>query len=682
MVARGHRGGRAFTPYFSTNAESAEDGIHSHAPLTFAPRSIGWEAELEPSARIRSWTLGLAAGSTLGLAEWIACGVARTPPSLAVASLVGGALAGLLAGALAAASRRPALAGGLVLAGAMALEGISIASKDLAGGSSLTASGVTLALAAMGLWVFGRARGERPTLATLGAVAVLPVGAGWAAAASDEPWVRIVSTAVPLLWYGWLWVGARFPVLRWIAGLGLAVGLAGLQRDREPPPRAIPERAPGRSTDGPSVVLLVIDTLRADALDPQGSLASFARDGVEFRQCVSAAPWTLPAIGSLLTGLLPSQHGAVSAATPLAEDVTTLAEVLHDHGYATAAFTGGAFVGAAHHLDQGFDVFDSTCERRFRPFAGRVPLVWRLAKNRYLPLRWLVRLVDEFVGLAGVVEAAREWTAGAGPGPKFLFLHTYQVHDYYLYDAETDDEVLRTQPAPSARFAGRLSVHPSELASASVEDLAFFQARYRSRVQAVERLFPALVAALSPLVGEDALWVVTADHGEGFDVAAGRVHHGGRLHEDLLRVPLLVRAPGRLESGRRIEPTVRSIDVLPTLLDLVGLPLPEGLAGVSLLPALRGESPFPGSAVAEERAHGYGLLTLRTADWKWIIGPGHEELYRLDRDPGERMPLPGPAPEALQAEAEEIPRRFPSRTTPAVELDVLTLEQLRALGYL
>src|SRR6185436_20685034 len=150
----------------------------------------------------------------------------------------------------------------------------------------------------------------------------------------------------------------------------------------------------------------------------------------------------------------------------------------------------------------------------------------------------------------------------------------YQVHDYYLYDPDLDDPVRAARPPPSADFAGRLSVHPGELAHASQDDLEYFRALYLGRVAALERLFPTLVSELTPFVGEDALWIVTGDHGEGFDAAERRVHHGGRLNEDLLRVPLFLRAKGRLEPGRVVDASVRSIDVFPTVLDLAGLPVP------------------------------------------------------------------------------------------------------------
>jgi len=634
-----------------------------------------------PNSFHRAPLAGLAAGTALGLTDWISSGVSSTPAPLVVACLLGGALAGLLAGLVALALGRPRLTLALLLGGAVALEGLSAASKHLTGGNQALGAVLAVAFALATVVVIGREKALDPPLVALGLVASLPAGTWLGGTLSRDPWMLVASCAVPLVWIAVMRLGKSRPrtlVLGW-TGLLAILGMA--QGEPAPPQRHLPDAATHPGATGPSIVLLVIDTLRADALEPGGSLEAFGRGGVTFRRCESVAPWTLPAVSSLLTGLYPSQHGAVTAVTPLADEVTTLAEVLHDHGYATAAFTGGAFVGSAHRLDQGFEVFDSTRERRFEPFGTRVPLAWRLAKNRFFPLHWLVRAVDESLGMEGIAQAAEEWAAGPESRPRFLLLHTYQVHDYYIYDPNLDDEVLATLPEASDAFDGRLSVRPTELTRASQEDLDHFRALYQGRVRSVDALFPSLRAALAPHLGADAIWIVTADHGEGFDAERGRVHHGGRLHEALLHAPLLLQAPGRLEEGRQVEEMVRSVDVLPTVLELVGIPVPEGLAGQSLVPALRGSGAFPGSSFAEERAHGYDLISVQQEGWKWIRAPGHQELFHLEEDPGEIRPLPGPPPPAVDAEMEAFPRRYPARALGEIRLDPTTLEHLQALGY-
>ena len=636
-----------------------------------------------PHARSRAFLAGLGSGLILALADCAASGILLLPGSLVLSSFALGAVSGSAAGSVAAVLQRPMLGPALVLAGGIGLEGSSLASKELEGAARASAA-VPVVLAALagfaGLLAL-RQGSVRATIST-GALASLAAGTYLAATLTDGPWGHLAGILLPLL----VLACARGERL---AKLGLAFAslvLLGATWLERPLPARLPlPRLDVPAASGPSLVVLVIDTLRADTVDPQGELARLARGGADFRQCVSAAPWTLPAMSSLLTGLVPSQHGALTALTPLADDVTTLAELLRASGYATAAFTGGAFVGAGHRLDQGFEHFDASCERRFAPLGTHVPLVWRLAKNRYFPLRWLVRRVDEVRGFEGVVGAVREWgerrREARDARPFFLLLHTYQVHDYYLYDPPVDDGQRDSGPEFSERFAGRLSVHPSELLTASQADLDVFRGLYAGRVGAVEAQIPVVERWVSALAGEDVVWVITADHGEGFDAVRHRVHHGGRLHDDLLRVPLFLCAKGRIPEGLVIQETVRSVDVLPTVLDLLGLSIPAGLAGESLLPALRGKRPFPASAFAEERARGCELLALRRDGWKWIHGPKLSELYRLDQDPLETAPLSGEPPPDLRAEFSAFPTRFPARKSAEVELDPATLEHLRALGY-
>ena len=604
----------------------------------------------------------LATGLAFAAADGVASGVLRLPASLWLALLAFGLLAGLAAGGVGALLRRPALGAALLLAALTVLQGAALASKELEGTPRLV--GFALALLGGALACALTAGGRPAWLAAL----LLPLGTGLELAGAT--WLGLLwGVAVPLV----LLLPPRARLAPFLVAPLLhpqrASGLAALER--------APPAAPAQPAAGPDVVLLVIDTLRADELAPEGALARFAREGLRFTSCTSSAPWTLPSMGSLLTGLYPSQHGAVNAVTPLAPELDTLTERFAAAGYRTGAFTGGAFVGPAHRLDQGFEHFDATAERRFAPLGPHLPLVWQLAKNRYLPLRPLVRAVDEYRGLAGVLEAAERWLARGDGRPTFLLLHTYQAHDYYLYDADTDDAVL-ARGAP-ARFATRLSVHPGELAGATQAELDHFRALYRARIAALDGLFPELRRRVEAHLRPAPLWVLTADHGEGFEAELGRVHHGGRLHDDLLRVPLVLVGPGL--APREIAEPVRQVDIAPTLLALTGLEPLSGTAGVSLLPALAGAEPFPPFAFAEERAHGLALLALRTAQWKWIRGPGLDQRFALEHDPLERVPDPGPAPRALLEALEEFPRRYPARALREEELDAATAEHLRALGY-
>ncbi len=647
--------------------------------------------DLDRPARIPSrsglWQ-GLSAGLLLALVDILASGSLRLPFLIITATLVTGFLSGAVAGSAAVLLARENLGPALILALAIGLEGLSTVSKELSDpGARLTGALLVSFLAlASGALALARPRTSARGAWTWLALAAVPAGPLAAAVLASGPWTRIGASALVLLVLALERTSARARIAPGLAAAFLALLLAVLPLASGTPGRAATSPAPVAGTAGgrPSVVLLVIDTLRPDALDPGGPIARLGSAGVDFRQAISPAPWTLPAVASLLTGLHPTQHGALTAGNALPGEITTLAECLHAGGYATAAFTGGAFVGSAHALDQGFETFDPSCERRFPAFGPHVPLVWRLARNRYLPQRWFVRAVDEYRGLEGVVDAVRRWgerrERERDRRPFFLFLHTYQVHDYYLYDSPVDDAVL-DGAAFSPRFARRLSVHPDELLDASQADLDLFRELYRARVAAVEAALPALEAAVSALGRDDVLWVVTSDHGEGFDASRRRVHHGGRLHDDLLRVPLFLRSPGRLAAGTVVDEQVRTLDILPTVLELAGVPVPDGLAGESLVPALRGERPYPASAFSEEFEHGLELRSLRRGGWKRIEDRSGAELYHVAEDPLETVPTTREPAGELAAELASFPSLYPPRRSESAALDPATREHLRALGY-
>ncbi len=629
---------------------------------------------------------GLAAGLGLALADLLASGVLRVPARLAAVLIGFGLVLGLGAGLVAALARRPGLALALVVAAGGALNGLSLASKEL-GGDPLT-----LALAAVVALVAALpCLGSRPggPLISFCVLAAVPAGSLLVGARGATVGTLLVALTLPL--FVGLALRARpfrqghLPraLLAGLFALALSAPVARLDPARAREDRVLVADAVPPA-DAPDVLLVVVDTLRADALDTgatDGLFAELAAEGVTFAQCVSTAPWTLPSMSSLLTSLLPSQHGATHAGRALPLDVTTLAEAFVNAGWRTAAFTGGAFVSSDFRLDQGFERFDARAELGFRPFVLHVPLAWRLAKNRYLPLRALVRWVDEHPGVRGVRAAAEEWLAERDrERPVFVLLHSYEAHDYYLYHPRVDDPLRATLPPPSERFRGRLSVHPEELVDASAADLAWFEAIYTARVAHVQQELGGLVDAFERSSPRPTVVALVSDHGEGWDAARGRVHHGGRLHEDLLHVPLLVAGPG-LPRGGRVEVPVSTLDVYPTLLELAGVvaPAAEG-AGRSLVPLANDpRSVDLVDAWSEERANGRDLVALRRGDWKVVAERDRQQAFQLRADPFEERPVP--APRALFERLTSFAERFPPRAAAQADLDQATLEHLRALGY-
>ncbi len=643
---------------------------------------------------------GLVAGLVFGVSDWLAAGVTRTPPGIVLVVLGAGLLGGLVAGGVGALLRRRGVALGLVVLVGAVLCDASILSKDvdplIAGGWLAVIVVALLALilvtAALVTLRFALERGSGWTWPALVIASIPGTSLLWWVF-HREPLMFCVASVLPfavaLLWCFLPGIGKRAELL----ALALAVVLLSLPTtllDRDPRLRHEPAPTDARAPeDAPDVLLVIVDALRNDhAFDaPEGvtesTFARVAREGVRFDQAIAASSWTLPSVSSMLTSLHPARHGAVTRRRPLPPGATTLAEVFHEAGYETAAFTGGAFLSPGFGLDQGFEVFDHEAEERVLPFRVYVPLAWRLVKNRYVPLRFVLRRVDEYGGMSSLRGRVRDWIASRDRSrPFFLLVHTYQVHDYHIYQPEPDDPLLAGDVEPPGDVGNRLTIHPDELQGFSQEEIDWLHTVYRGRVAFVDREIGELLAEVEAETARDGLvTVLTSDHGEGFDVDRGRVHHGRRLHDDLLRVPFVLRAPGRLEAGRVVEELVRGIDLMPTVLELAGIPAPRGLDGVSLLPPLREEGKWPAAAWSQHHVGEFPLLSLRTARWKIVSTARGELRYRIDLDPFEDHPVPDGLPGWLSERWERRREYLVPRSVAGGDVGGSVRYRLDALGY-
>jgi len=317
---------------------------------------------------------------------------------------------------------------------------------------------------------------------------------------------------------------------------------------------------------------------------------------------------------SMLTGLEPCAHGVMNRHGTLAADRLTLAELLRDAGYRTAAFTEDAYVVAGAGFDRGFD--------------------------RYTEFRSEESASPGFA--ADTLGAAEAWLRDRAREPFFLFVHTYQVHDPYVpprgYRGLFTEDVDRGQPP---EYDEKLRRYEQE-------------ARYTD-----ERLADLLDTLEREGLAESTVLVVTSDHGESFSehTIAG---HGFTLYDDELLVPLIVRAPGIVPEGLALETQVGLVDLTPTLLELVGLAVPESMQGRSFAPLLRGEATTFDEPTRVSRLSGAERWAVRSMDYKYVYMKGkpgegaadREFLYHLPSDPEERTNLAPERPEAL-AEARE-----------------------------
>jgi arylsulfatase A-like enzyme len=322
------------------------------------------------------------------------------------------------------------------------------------------------------------------------------------------------------------------------------------------------------------IVLVSLDTLRADQLEAYGyprgtspAIREMAAAGVRFANVVAASSWTLPGHASMLTGLDAAGHRTFSfhKRSMIPDSVVTLPERLREHGFRTAAFVGGVFVSRRQGFDRGFEVFADPQPARVLP--GRIRETWDGG------IAWLREQRDERA---------------------FLFLHTYQIHTPYLPPAPYDRIFDAQVPGPQRVGFRRRDLEPDSWAHRALER--------PEMVEQLRKLYDGEIRFADDFVGEllqvlrDEDWaerscvVLTSDHGEEFGEHGELFHDSAKLVQELIEVPLIFWCPGRLPPGRVVTEPVGVVDVAPTLLDLAGLPVPEGLDGISLLPQMLGES--------------------------------------------------------------------------------------------
>ena len=392
------------------------------------------------------------------------------------------------------------------------------------------------------------------------------------------------------------------------------------------------------------MVLVTLDTTRADRLEPYGArdaetpnLAGLAEGGIVFENAYAAAPITLPAHATLLTGLHPPQHGVRhNGIHRLGPEPETLAERLAARGYHTGAFVAAAVLERRFGLDQGFDVYDADLSR------GR-PRGPRAVAERSAEV---------------TVDAALEWLGGLPDDgrPLFLWAHLYDPHADY-------------DPPEPYRSRHRDRPYDGEIAYADAE---------LGRLLEHPRLAPGRAIAM-----------VVGDHGESLG-EHGEPTHAILAYDATLRIPWIVRLPAG-PRGRRVERPASQVDLVPTVLDLLGLPAPDGLPGESLVPAIEGPPPATEPALyAESRAAHYiygwaKLATLRRGGLKYVEAP-EPELYDVARDPGEGANLAERQPADVARLAAELAALRESwggaEREAEAPLDDETAEMLRSLGYL
>jgi choline-sulfatase len=341
----------------------------------------------------------------------------------------------------------------------------------------------------------------------------------------------------------------------------------------------------------PDIFLVTIDTLRADHVHCYGyqqvqtpALDALAKDGIRFTEAFTASPITNTSHASILTGLLPGSHGVTDFAVPLSPAHPTLAELLKKKSYHTAAFIGAVILDSrtlAPGFDRGFDYYDNF------PEAPQTKSRWGQVERRGMD----------------VVQHAEAWLTSHPAGPHFLWVHLYDPHDPY-------------EPPPPYSQTYKDHLYDGEIAyadSAFANFVAYLKRAGRYRNSAI---------------------IVVGDHGEGLGEHQEDTH-GIFLYDSTTHVPLIVKLPGSLAAGTVVSAQVRTVDIVPTALDLAGAPALEKRAGDSLTPYFAGTVETDRPAFSETdyplRFGWAPLRSLRSEAFKFIEAP-RPELYDLHLD--------------------------------------------------
>jgi len=399
----------------------------------------------------------------------------------------------------------------------------------------------------------------------------------------------------------------------------------------------------GEKTPLGDVFLITIDTLRSDHVGCYGyqwiqtpTIDQLAKQGIRFAQAFTPSPITNTSHASILTGLLPSSHGVSDFGVPLTADHSTLAELLEKRGYQTAAFIGSIILDSktlAPGLDRGFEFYDNFPEKT------ETKSRWGRLERRGMD----------------VVQRAETWLDGHRTGPHFVWVHLYDPHDPY-------------EPPPPYSEKYKDHLYDGEIAFA---DSAL--GRFLNYLKEQHWY-------------EGALIIVVGDHGEGLG-EHGEDTHGIFLYDSTTHVPLIVKLPNEQEAGKVVEEQARTTDILPTILELLGIPAPESLDGTSLKSALLGTE-APSRTVLGETDYplrfGWApLRSVRKDAFKFIEAP-RPELYDLRSDPGEIRNAYVPWDSTVQKLRKELAKLSAKAAgkPSAAAVAPSTTDELRALGYL
>jgi len=468
---------------------------------------------------------------------------------------------------------------------------------------------------------------------------------------------------------------------RALEGDGLAVALNGHEKQSRGRPGG-PER--------PYVLLIGIETLRADHVGCMGysknttpTLNTVAKEGVVFSKAMATASWTMPAVMSVLTSLYPEVHGTSNYDRKLPEDVVTLTKVLRENGYKTVAFVSNPTLDGRHGFCQGFELYDDFSVWLDFVGLGKHVLGHDTAPNPD---------VHQTLTSDPLTRAALGWLERHYQEPFFMFVFYFDPHYDYIppppfdtmfdpnYDGSVDGRGIVEEPRRSNRPPQR--------------DLDHIVALYDGEIRYTDTYISKLLDAFAKFgILDQTFVVIFGDHGDEF-YEHGRTGHAHSLYNELIHIPLILRWPSRIPEGKHIGALTSQVDIMPTVLDYLGIKHQRPMQGTSLRGLIEGrvcgvhEFVFAGGS-----ADRCAVIGNRS---KMILNPGAggREFYDILNDPGEQnsvaeaissSPLVASFERQLEqwsSENRELAAQF-SRGSDSnrIQLDERRLRQLKALGY-
>jgi arylsulfatase A-like enzyme len=435
------------------------------------------------------------------------------------------------------------------------------------------------------------------------------------------------------------------------------------------------ERALGESKK-PNVIIYLIDALRADHLGCYGyqkpispNIDAFAKDAILFENAIAQAPWTKPSIASIFTGLGPAAHGVDDGVSALPAEATTLAEILRAAGYYGAAFITNINAGSTFGFDQGFVDFVHLSEgknkRKYYQSSEQINqkvFAWLENKERQVPFFLYIHTMDTH--------------APYTPPPSFREKYASAVKNPDIGStSQLQALVKRKMPVTQTLVNNLVSLYDAEIAF-NDHNFGIFLQKLRQRG-----------------LYDESLIILLSDHGEEF-YEHGSWEHQKTLYAEMLNIPLIIKFPSSSATGKkRIQHMAQHIDILPTILDSVGIQIPQYVEGQSLLALLSPDAKEKSSRRAFSHlkvAHNQGSSVIEHP-WKLIRRSGSErrehklELYDLRQDPSEKVNLVQKYPEVasyLLSLIETHERSGDRRLKPGkVVIDEELRERLKALGY-